>query len=367
MFSEDLKKLWGFHPMQDAFFQSYSEEGKNFVPARVTFSSHERYRVLILGEEQERPAKLRGHFYYDTTDLPVVGDWVVLELLEGDSDSLPIEALLPRRTCLKRSDSSLGEQVLMANVDVVALVTSFNQDLNERRLERGLLMIEESGAKALVILNKSDLVDKKTQEKILEDLALRLPSVPILSCSALNGQGIQDILNHFEEGQSVSALGMSGVGKSTLINVLLEEEALRTQEIREDDSRGKHTTTHRELFKTKQGFWLLDSPGIREFSSTAEAGALETSFEDVTNLIACCRFGDCTHQSEPGCGIRGGLAEGILDEDRWQNYLKLKREMEFHLNKGDKAHLSQRKKEHIKRNKNLRQRLKAKGRQSSRD
>lgn len=362
MFNNSLKKLWGFHPMQEGYFNALHEVNPQLLPARITFSSHDLYKILILNTHTERSAKVRGHFYHNGDELPVVGDWVAIELVPGDHQHLPIEATLPRVTSLKRPSSMLGHQTLLANVDYIGLVTSFNQDLNERRLERGLVMIEDSGAKPIVIINKNDLLDEDSAKKILKDLTTRFGDVPILSCSARTGGGIREVAKLFREGQSVSFLGMSGVGKSSLINALIGEDYLLTKEIRIDDSRGRHTTTHRELFLTKAGFWLLDTPGLRAFSFLGEKEALEHSFDDITSLVTECRFKNCSHSQEPGCKVNEALHVGELSTDRWENYLKLKREMEFHNNKRDKAYNSMRKKEWAKRSAALRQRLKEKGR-----
>ncbi len=361
MFNESQKKLWGFHPMQDAFFNSLREENPKIVPARITFSSHDQYKVLILGQDEEKFAKVRGSFYFEDKDRPVVGDWVTIEITPGEHEHLPIEHILPRISCLKRQDEQRGFQALVANVDFIALVTSFNQDLNERRLERGLVMIEESKATPVIIVNKSDLVDEKIIRENLEKLRQRFPDTKIFACSAQTQHGINEITNLFTEGQSITFLGMSGVGKSSLINAILGHEALTTQEIRTEDARGRHTTTHRELFRASKGFWIIDNPGIREFSSWGDDSALNKTFDDIATLMSSCRFGDCTHQQEPGCKVNEALSDGLLSADRWENYQKIKREMEFHANKHNKAFHSQKRKEFAKRNTELRQILKEKG------
>lgn len=366
MFNDSLKKLWGFHPMQEAYFNMLKENNPKLVPARITFSSHDQYKILILGSDlntnNEHFAKVRGHFYHSGEELPVVGDWVAVELIPGDHQSLPIEAALPRLSGLKRSSAQRGYQTLVANIDFIGLVTSFNQDLNERRLERGLAMIEQSGARPVIIVNKNDLLDETTAQKSLNDLSERFGDIPIVSCSAHSGRGLSEVTKLFNKGQSVVFLGMSGVGKSSLVNAILGEQHLLTKDIREEDSRGRHTTTHRELFLTKAGFWLIDSPGIRAFSFSGDEETLERSFDDIASLMSACRFKDCTHSQEPGCKINEALSAGELDADRWNNFLKIKREMEFHHNKSDKAYHSAKKKEWAKRSVDLRQRLKEKGR-----
>lgn len=343
MFNENIKKHWGFHPMQEAYYNALKSEYSNLLPARVTFSSHEIFRVMILGLTQEYQAKVRGDFYHHNDELPTVGDWVGVHYLPGDHNSLPIECVLPRTTAFRRVDATL-----FANANHIGLVTSFNDDLNERRLERGIMMIEESGAKPLIIVNKKDLLDGAKVQHVLDGLATRFSGVRICACSALSQDGLVALLSHFEPGESVAFLGMSGVGKSTLVNAILESQKLKTSSIRESDSRGRHTTTHRELFHTQKGFWIIDTPGIREFSVAADEGALDRTFDDIAQISLSCRFSDCAHETEPGCQIQKALASGDLSVDRWNNYLKLKREVEFQRNKNNKAYHSAKKKEYAK-------------------
>jgi ribosome biogenesis GTPase / thiamine phosphate phosphatase len=353
MLNNSLKKLWGFHPMQEAYYNALKEEYTNLLPARVTFSSHELFRVMIIGINEERQAKVRGDFYHRHDELPVVGDWVGIDFLPGDHESLPIECVLPRVSALRRAD-----ETLFANADHIGLVTSFNDDLNERRLERGLMMIEESGAEPVIILNKMDLVDYETIQSMLDQLAERFSGVTICACSAQTYEGMNELMSFFAEGTSVAFLGMSGVGKSTLVNSILESQELKTSGIRESDSRGRHTTTHRELLHTEKGFWVIDTPGIREFSIAASEDALDRTFDDIVQLGVACRFGDCAHDSEPGCRVQRALENGELSYDRWKNYLKLKREMEFQLNKNNKAYQSAKKKEYAKISRLLKQKKK---------
>ncbi|MBL7544077.1 MAG: ribosome small subunit-dependent GTPase A [Bdellovibrionaceae bacterium] len=360
MYTEQMKSSWGFHPMQEAFYNSLRASNPNLFPARVIFSSHEQFKVMILGQQGQVFARVRGHFYHQGQDLPVVGDWVALEMIEGDNQFLPIESVLPRRSCLRRHDDVGGVQSLIANIDFIGLVTSFNDDFNVRRLERGLSMIEDSGAKPIIIVNKCDLMSQNEIHRRLSELQQRIQDVPIVACSAQQNQGVGEIARRLVPGQSVAFLGMSGVGKSTLVNALLEADKMKTQEIRDDDSRGRHTTTHRELILSHHGFWLMDTPGIRSFSFGGDEDSLDESFDDIAKLMSGCRFSDCSHGGEPGCLVGEALGNGDLLQDRWESYLKMKREIEFHLHKGDKQYQSEKKQSFIKRTKYLRQIVRSK-------
>ncbi len=322
--------------MQEAYFASLRAENPNLAIARVIFSSHDHYRVLLFNSKIEKLAKARGHLLHNKDELPAIGDLVCVEVSATDHDFLPIESLLPRTSSLKRQDSRGKQEVLVANVDFVGLVTSFNQDLNERRLERGLAMVNESGAKPFIVVNKSDLVLPEVAEQRVADLVGRFPDTPIIPCSVKNKLGVEKVSVFFKPGMSVAFLGMSGVGKSSLINLLIGEDRTVTSEIREDDSRGRHTTTHREVFLTNTDYWIIDNPGIREFSFAGDDEALETTFEDILVFAEKCRFGNCSHTTEPKCAVRDALASGELSKDRWENYRKMKREHDYQVEKANK-------------------------------
>jgi ribosome biogenesis GTPase len=354
MLIEDLRLRWGFHPAQVAYLVQKLEEDPDLIPARVVFSSHDSYRILILGQIDPVGAKVRGHFYHDQTELPVVGDWVLVDQSDGgDHDSIPIEAVMPRKSSLQRPDTSRGRQVLIANVDHIGLVTSFNQDLNERRIERALVMIRAGGAQAFIVINKSDLARPLEVIQHMKTLESRFSNIPINAVSASGGQGVHEILSKFSRGETVAFIGMSGVGKSTLVNRLLNEEVLKTKEIRSSDARGRHTTTHRELFSTAQGVWIIDNPGIREFSPVASEVLLTDgleggTFSEIVELSRQCRYRDCTHVNEPDCKINNALLRGELNRDSWLNYQKLKRESSFQERKEQKRHRSLTRKPYIR-------------------
>jgi ribosome biogenesis GTPase len=214
--------------------------------------------------------------------------------------------------------------VLAANVDIVFIVTSLNDDLNLRRLERYLILARESGAQPVVLLTKSDLSeDVPAAVSAVESIAFDVPVHPL---SSLTGEGLDDVRAHLRPGVTAALLGSSGVGKSTLVNTLAGEELLATREIR-DDGMGRHTTTRRELVQLPGGALVIDTPGMRELQLWVADEGLEEAFEDVTSLFDLCRFSDCSHDSEPGCAVKAALEDGSLAPERWESYLKLEAEM----------------------------------------
>jgi ribosome biogenesis GTPase len=284
------------------------------VPGRVRLASRDHFLVLTADGEVEASAagKLRL-----AEDWPVTGDWV--GLVSGR-----IEVVLPRRTSFVRRDpgAAMRPQVIAANADVAFLVMGLDGDYNVRRLERYLYLCSVSGVRPVIVLNKSDLCSE-LEERCRECERLG----PVVVLSALQGTGLGSLLGHVSEGETAVLLGSSGAGKSTIANRLRGFEALRTAPVRAHDSRGMHTTTHRELIPLDLGWLLMDVPGLRELQLWSSPVALEGTFEDVAALASLCRFRDCGHLEEPGCAVRSALEEGRLDEGRWGNYLKMKREI----------------------------------------
>ncbi len=315
--TESLLQRLGWDDGWEAAFAEHRAAG--LTPARVAVQHRGAYDLAT--EEGEVRASAANRFVRDD-DLPGVGDWVGL-----DTGSGLIEALLPRRTSISRKEvwQATREQILAANIDVAFLVQALPLDFNVRRLERYLATAWESGAQPVVLLTKTDLVDDVTP--YLADVeTVTLGACPVEAVSALTGAGLESLLVYFEGNRTAVLLGSSGVGKSTIVNALVGEEVLATQEVREDDQRGRHTTSHRELILLPTGGVVLDTPGIRELQLWD--ADLEQAFGDVEEISRRCRFSDCAHDQEPGCAIRDALADGSLALDRWQSYVKLQRELE---------------------------------------
>jgi ribosome biogenesis GTPase len=295
--------------------------GDGVQPARVVSEHRGGYRVATISGELT--AELSGRIRFATavrSDLPAVGDWVALS---GAS----VQAVVPRRTTFSRRDPDprIGDQVLAANVDVAFLVTSMNNDFNLRRLERYLSMAWSSGAQPVVVLSKADLaidVDDR-----LEQVRRVAVGVPVITVSALRGLGLEALRGLLASGRTAVFLGSSGVGKSTLINALAGEVVAAVGDVREDDDRGRHTTTGRQLLTLPDGWLVIDTPGLRSIELSDEGADLGRTFADVEAVAATCRFSDCAHESEPGCAIRAALADGRLDRERFDSYRKLEREL----------------------------------------
>ena len=315
--TETLLHPLGWDDRWEADFADHRAAG--LAPARVAIQHRGAYDLI--GEKGELRASAATRLF-KSDELPAVGDWVGV-----DPATNLVEVVLDRRTSISRKEvwNAVREQVLAANIDVAFLVQALPLDFNVRRLERYLAMAWESGAQPVVLLTKTDLVDDVTP--YLDEIeAVTLGSCQALACSARTGQGLDRLRPLLEPNLTAVLLGSSGVGKSTIVNALAGAELLETQEVREGDHRGRHTTTHRELIVLPGGGVILDTPGIRElYLWDAD---LEQTFGDVEELARRCRFSDCNHDREPGCAIREALADGSLPAERWQSYVKLQRELE---------------------------------------
>ncbi|MFL5953332.1 MAG: ribosome small subunit-dependent GTPase A [Gaiellaceae bacterium] len=315
--TESLLHKLGWDDGWEAAFAEHRAAG--LVPARIAVQHRGAYDLL--SEQGELRASAANRLVREE-GLPAVGDWVGMDI-----DSNLIEALLPRRTSISRKETltATREQILAANVDVAFLTQALPLDFNPRRLERYLAMAWESGAQPVVLLTKIDLVDDVAP--FLDQVeAVTFGSVPVLAVSAKSGAGLDEFRTWLEPNRTAVLLGSSGVGKSTIVNALVGEELLPTQEVRADDQMGRHTTTRRELILVPTGGVVLDTPGIRELQLWD--ADLEQTFGDIEEIARRCRFSDCNHDQEPGCAVREALQDGTLSAERWQSYLKLQRELE---------------------------------------
>lgn len=321
---QDLTEL-GWDAAWEAAFAPHAEQGR--VPARVAIEFNHIYRVAAAsGDVQAEQAGRMRHRAAGRHELAAVGDWVALRP-SADGKTGTIEAILPRRTSFSRKVAGelTEEQVVASNIDIVFLVMGLDGDYNPRRVERYLLLAFESGARPVVLLTKADLIDD-VEARVGEIRALA-PSVPVHATSAPQNLGLEVVLDHLGRGRTGALLGSSGAGKSTLINRLTGTDALETQEVRAQDSRGRHTTRHRQLIVLPGRGLLIDTPGMRELQMWDISAAVEETFDDIEQLGASCHFTNCRHAGEPKCAVALAVQEGRLAADRLASYIKLQSEI----------------------------------------
>ena len=339
----DLHLLgWNAH-WRDLFAPYVSQ---SLLPGRVVVDHRGAYRIET--ERGERVGALAGRLRHQAArraDLPAVGDFVALRLPEtsaGDGPAI-VEAVLPRRTAFVRrvAGSRPDDQVIAANIDTIFVMTGLDHDFNVRRIERYLAAVWESGASPVVVLNKVDLctdVGKK-----LDELRAGAGPVDVHVLSALTADGVDALTAYWRDGVTAGFVGSSGVGKSTLLNRLLGRDVQATAGVRSHDSRGRHTTTHRELFVLPQGGLVIDTPGMREFTLSEAEDGVDAVFGDIDRLAADCRFADCAHRGEPGCAVRDAVERGELGADRFSAFEKLMNELRYEESRGDRAAAAERK------------------------
>ena len=327
-----MLETYGWSETLRQSFEPYAAEG--LKPGRVIIHQRGPYRIVT--EDGEMPAEMSGRFVRDAEmgGFPAAGDWVAAAVRLPER-AATIHGVLPRRTAFIRKAAGRGRvaQVVAANVDIAFLALSLNDDLNPRRLERYLAAAHESGAEPQIVLTKADLVDDPAQ--VAAEIGGIVGGAPVHLISSRAGTGLESLRAAIRPGMTAVLLGSSGVGKSTLVNALVGSERMATRDIREDDDKGRHTTTHRELVLLPGGGLLLDTPGMRELALwDAETGVAQT-FEDIEELETQCRFSDCRHGSEPGCAIRAALESGALDPARLESYRKLNAELAHEARKED--------------------------------
>jgi ribosome biogenesis GTPase len=327
----DLTGIGASDAICDAF-RPHAAHG--LILGRVSVVHRGRYRLYC--EEGEMRAEAIGALLYRAecaADLPAVGDWVAAQRV-GPGEAM-VHAVLPRRTVFSRRAAGAAEreQIIAANIDLAMVVCGLDRDFNLRRVERYLTLARESGAETAVVLNKADLCAE--WEARVEDTVRIAGGAPVVAISAASTEGIAPILALIGHGITVALTGSSGVGKSTLVNRLLGEDRQRVREVRETDSRGRHTTTYRELVPLPGGGALIDTPGMRELQLWAGSGSLDHTFEEIVEAAARCRFRDCMHAMEDGCAVRAAVDAGEIDDARWQSYQKLRAEIAWHETKTD--------------------------------
>lgn len=300
------------------------------IPARITAVHKERYALVC--QYAETYGRLKAAEYFaGSQEFPTTGDFVLINFNPG-GDSQIIRTL-PRRTFFSRKNPTLGrgEQAVAANFDYVFIMQSLNQNFNVKRLERYLTLAWQSGAAPVIVLTKPDLAkDYGGYLKAARDVA---KGVPVHAVSSRTGEGMESLAHYTKPGKTLVLLGSSGVGKSSLVNALAGEEVMAVNGIRNEDARGRHTTTHRQLILLKCKAMLIDTPGMRELGMWNVSGGLDEAFSDVEQFLGHCRFGNCRHQSEPGCAIRQAIESGELRLERWNSYQKLKKEAQYEENR----------------------------------
>lgn len=299
--------------------------------ARIVSVHKDSYTVTKGGEEIF--AELSGNLLYSTesaSDLPTTGDWVYADFYDDDSHAI-IYGILPRKTLLKRK--TVGKlvdfQLIAANIDVAFIIQSFNDNFNLQRLERYLVMVNESGIKPVILLSKCDLMSNEKVNEIKEKVLGIAPKTAVIEFSNLNRENIDLIIGSLKSGASYCLLGSSGVGKTTLLNSLIGNEKFETQQVSRIQSKGRHTTTSRQLVRLENGAMIIDTPGMRELGSMSVDTGLDETFSEILKLSQVCKFNNCSHTNEKGCAILAAIKASDLSEQRYYNYLKMKKESEF--------------------------------------
>lgn len=317
----------------DDWFQHREDDDKRAIHGVARVISVHKDSFIISKGEQPIFAELSGNLLYsvdNTEDLPTTGDWVYADCFDDDTHAI-IYGVLPRKTLLKRKAAGklIDYQLIAANIDVAFIIQSLNENFNLRRLERYLVMVNESGINPIILLSKCDLLSQQEIDDIKTQILELTPQTTVIAFSNLDKDNLDSIQTLLTAGQTYCLLGSSGVGKTTLLNSLMGDETFTTQSVSKKQAKGRHTTTSRELVRLESGAMIIDTPGMRELGSLSVDDGLDETFSDIVTLSQSCRFSNCSHNNEKGCAILSAIELGDLSEQRYQNYLKMKKESDF--------------------------------------
>lgn len=315
----------------ESFASAFEKYGEPYIPGRVSSRHKTVFDVITASGQIQAGASGALH---RIKRLPSVGDFVVL-LPVQETGVYTIVDILPRKTVFTRGvpGKDGSDQVIASNIDIVFIVTAIGPELNPRRIERYLAIVHASGAKPVILINKTDLSEDPSSD--IKSISLAAPGIPVIAISALRHSGLSQLDHYLSPGTTVALIGSSGVGKSTLINALLKKAVQDTGEIREYDGKGRHKTSVRQLFILENGALVIDNPGLREVGLGTSGSGINDAFPDIRELAAGCKYSDCRHENEPGCAVRRAVAGGLLSQERLDNYIRISRELEFQQEKAE--------------------------------
>jgi ribosome biogenesis GTPase len=328
----------------DKWFEAHVSDLRQEGHGIARISAVDRGSYLIRNELREIPAELAGRFYFQvqsSVDLPCVGDWVTVQYHSDESAAI-IHGVFPRKTFLRRKTAgeNVDFQMIAANIDIAFIVQSCHFDFNVRRMDRYLVMAADGNVEPIVILTKTDLISQDELEQKLAAMRSTAITARVLALSNVTGTGFDEFQQILLPGRTDCLLGSSGVGKTTLINRLIGQDAFDTKAV-SGTGEGTHTTSRRQLIVLSQGSMLIDTPGMRELGLIGVSDGVNQGFEDIVGFSVNCRYADCGHEQEPGCAVRAAVTSGELNEDRYSSYMKLRKESDYH----EMSYLDKRKKD----------------------